>query len=194
MESLHLSEPHMFLFDLSVNPGEDTNGSCAGPVEACSNLYGNPTHTVARNRLERLLDSAREDAVPSSFLWADDGPLADPANFEQAWIPWRDEEGAPLALYRGGKASGNSVSWPGGAQGQGEGRHGAGCECVADVGCGAMAPMLVEGTGVSDRVLTLTLSNMGLGILGLAVTLTLVGVWSVAYRAGKRANYKAVAA
>ncbi|CAN0418182.1 unnamed protein product, partial [Discosporangium mesarthrocarpum] len=98
--NLGLSEPDMYLFDLSVNPSEDTSGSCA-QIEACSNLYGNPAYADIQGELEGLWEAAHQEQVPTTFLWANDGPLGDPANFG-GWLPWRDDEGAPLALYFGG--------------------------------------------------------------------------------------------
>ncbi|CAM9985041.1 unnamed protein product [Discosporangium mesarthrocarpum] len=112
LERLGLSEPDMYLIDLDANPREDTSGTCGDPIEACSNLYGNPRYAAAQEELEAILESAKENSVPTDFLWADDGPLADPANFG-GWLPWRDDDGTPLALYFEGTSMSSSVAGAG---------------------------------------------------------------------------------
>jgi hypothetical protein len=43
----------------------------------------------------------QREAVPSTFAWEDDGPLADPALFGNMWAPWRDGDDTPKAHYFG---------------------------------------------------------------------------------------------
>jgi hypothetical protein len=57
--------------------------------------------------MEQRWAQYRSEMVESTFAWADDGPLADPALFDGMWAPWRDKAG-PRATYSGLASSGEA--------------------------------------------------------------------------------------
>ena len=91
-----LGETHYALYDVVKNPSElDDDASC----DVCRNLYDVPAFAAVRAKLERKWAEFQTIAVPSSFAWEDDGPLADPALFDGIWAPWRDDDDRPRASY-----------------------------------------------------------------------------------------------
>ena len=89
----------VLLFDLRANPYERTD--CATGDAASCNLYEVAAYADVRNDLEQRWASWQQEAQPSSFAWEDDGPLADPALFDNMWAPWRDGDDTPKAHYFG---------------------------------------------------------------------------------------------
>ena len=63
-------------------------------------MYDHPAYVEVREAMERRWAQYRSEMVESTFAWADDGPLADPALFDGVWAPWRDRAG-PRATYAG---------------------------------------------------------------------------------------------
>lgn len=87
------------LFDLAKNPAERTDCATIDAAESCD-LYAHPDYRAVRASLEARWAQYRAEMVASTFAWADDGPLADPALFDGVWAPWRDAAG-PRATYAG---------------------------------------------------------------------------------------------
>lgn len=176
-DQIHLSEPKMYLFDLEANPSESVVDGCgsnahkqgaagaagptAGPVKSCANLYEIPAFREIRRKLEGMLNKADRESVAPTLRWEDDGPLAGPDNFG-GWVPWRDRDGDPLAMY-GGVAA---------AQQQQQQQR------VSLAGLGSRGG---EQGGAG-----------GASVSGLAFFFAMVAVGStfVAYRAGQRSGYR----
>ena len=94
------------LFNIAKNPNERTDCGTEDVEESCD-LYDHPAYVEVREALERRWAQYRSEMVESTFAWADDGPLADPALFDGVWAPWRDKAG-PRATYAG-LASGDAA-------------------------------------------------------------------------------------
>ncbi|CAM9151153.1 unnamed protein product [Hapterophycus canaliculatus] len=170
---VHLSEPKMYLFDLELNPSENVEADCGidkslGRLEACANLYSIPAFRETRRKLEGMLVMADKESVAPTLRWEDDGPLADPQSFG-GWIPWRDRNGDPLAIYSGVVFEGE--------------REGDGVQTISLAGVGSGA----AGRGISGAI-TMTASYAS----GLAMFIAIFAVGStfVAYRAGQRSGYR----
>lgn len=90
-----------FLFNIIKNPFEMEEEDCTEDVEHCSNLYGNEDFADIQAELEAKWAKYQMEAVPTTFKWADDGPLASPDNFGGMWDSWRDGSNNPKAQYIG---------------------------------------------------------------------------------------------
>ncbi|CAM9326925.1 unnamed protein product [Choristocarpus tenellus] len=191
LQRVHLSEGHMFLFDLEANPSEDTTGNCILP-ERCSNLYNSPSLEKERRQMEALLNAAQNEAMDTTFRWEDDGPLADPANFG-AWVPWRDRDGNPLALYNGGEGvveegigCGNDLAGFS-AMNHPKAMHRLDEVVVVDVD--------VEETETEDLVGVYAVWSMpptNLWIVALTVAGLMGTVATISYRLGRRSGYSRI--
>ncbi|CAM9150156.1 unnamed protein product [Scytosiphon promiscuus] len=191
---VHLSEPKMYLFDLELNPSENVEENCGtdkslGQLESCANLYSLPAYRETRRKLEGMLVTADRESVAPTLRWEDDGPLADPQSFG-GWIPWRDSNGDPLAIYSGvvfesdgdgvGDAEDKDARDGASPKSSGDGGMGRGEQTISLAGVGA-------GAGAGDAV-TMTASSVS----GLAMFFAIFAVGStfVAYRAGQRSGYR----
>mmetsp|Transcript_13209 Transcript_13209/g.19766 ORF Transcript_13209/g.19766 Transcript_13209/m.19766 type:complete len:693 (-) Transcript_13209:3728-5806(-) len=98
-----LGETSVHLFDIRANPSEiDLGNDCTDTIK-CRDLYELSAFVDVRTQLEATWARFQAQAVPSTFAWEDDGPLADPALFNGFWAPWRDGDGQPKAHYFGTK-------------------------------------------------------------------------------------------
>lgn len=165
----------MYLFDLEANPSETISGDCGGdndiePLKACSNLYNNLAFKHVRQKLEGILKRAEEESVIPTMRWMDDGPLADPMNFG-GWVPWRDEEGDPLANY-----AGLSFEQP---------MEGASSQAISFTG-GAWEDDMHQ---LGEEHDTFQVSPASVSGLALFFTVIAVGSTLLGYRAGRRSAY-----
>ena len=69
--------------------------------ETCRNLAGDPDFSDIQEGMMQRIDEFKIASEPSSFAWQDDGPLANPALFDNLWGPWRDTNGDPKAFFLG---------------------------------------------------------------------------------------------
>lgn len=165
-----IGEPEHFLFNLAKNPNEADTGACPD-TEACSNLWGNPDFADVQADLVKKWASFEREAVPSSFAWADDGPLANPELFGEMWAPWRDSEGSPKALYFGMQA-------------------------LDEEGSAQVVKTLGQYSQVDDttsRLSAVMATAAGTTLPGLVALVSLLSaVGFVAYRAGSRQSYKEI--
>ena len=74
------------LFNIAKNPNERTDCDTEDIEESCD-LYAHPAYVEVREELEKRWAQYRSEMVESTFAWADDGPLADPALFDGMWAP-----------------------------------------------------------------------------------------------------------
>lgn len=175
---LHLSEPHMYLFDLEANPSESVVDGCGtdknmGPPTNCGSLYDIPAFRSVRRKLEGILSRAERDSVAPTLRWTDDGPLADPLSFG-GWLPWRDRAGDPLAHYEGVLLDS--------AQELEEGQDSRVQVSLADIGVG--------GVGREPESHLFAISAVGASWLAMFAAIVAVGATIVAYRAGQRSGYR----
>lgn len=187
---VHLTEPKMYLFDLELNPSENVEEGCGtdkslGRLESCANLYSIPAFRDTRRKLEGMLMTADRESVAPTLRWEDDGPLADPQSFG-GWIPWRDRNGDPLAVYSGVVLEGDGDDDGAGGDSEAppqeeEERRGGQTISLAGVGPGG------AGAGIGGAI-TMTASYAS----GLAMFIAIFAVGStfLAYRAGQRSGYR----
>ncbi|KAJ8602785.1 hypothetical protein CTAYLR_002591 [Chrysophaeum taylorii] len=78
-----------YLFNIHENPTESDD----------MNLFEDPRYRAVRDMMLAKWDELKNLSRPSTELWLDDGPLADPALFGGVWTPWRDDQNYPYATY-----------------------------------------------------------------------------------------------
>lgn len=171
----------MFLFDLEENPSESVSADCAGEHDmkrlvACSNLYYIPAYKSIRLKLEGILLRAEAESVVPTMRWVDDGPLADPLNFG-GWLPWRDQNGDPLANY------GGVVYQDLGVRMEEEVKSEEDAMLFGDAS-GAQ-PVLVEDSNPFYEMTPPAATALALGVSLVAVVMALLG-----YQFGRRSGYK----
>lgn len=83
-----LRAPTMSLFNIIEDPNESAN------------LFDNPDFRRVQDAMLAEWAELRDSTPPSTEIWLDDGPLANPALFGGVWGPWRDDTGVPLATYK----------------------------------------------------------------------------------------------
>ena len=64
-------------------------------------MYGNPDFAEVQAKLENVWAKYQLESAPTTFMWADDGPLANPELFGGMWDAWRDGDNSPKAQYFG---------------------------------------------------------------------------------------------
>jgi len=167
-----LGSAQKYLFNIAKNEFESEEEDCTD-VEACSNLYDNADFAEVQQKLEASWAKFQLESAPTTFMWADDGPLADPSLFGGMWDAWRDGDNTPKAQYYG-----MSVLDAEGFNGVSKMLHSGSTNMAASFGS-------VASTGGSGSV----------GIMALALTVFGGAVALVSYRAGKRhgTSYEALA-
>lgn len=178
----------MYLFDLEQNPSENVEENCGtdkslGKLESCANLYSLPAFRETRRKLEGMLVMADRESVAPTLRWEDDGPLADPQSFG-GWIPWRDRNGDPLAIYSGVVFESDGDRDDASPQSTEKRQEEARVEqTISLAGVGSAG----EGAGIGSAI-TMTASYAS----GLAMFIAIFAVGStfVAYRAGQRSGYR----
>mmetsp|Transcript_38754 Transcript_38754/g.89302 ORF Transcript_38754/g.89302 Transcript_38754/m.89302 type:complete len:662 (+) Transcript_38754:70-2055(+) len=154
-----------YIFNIAKNEFETEDDDCTD-AEACSNLYDNEDFADVREMMEEKWGQWKLEAAPSTFMWADDGPLADPALFGGMWDSWRDGDNTPKAQYFG-----MSV-------------------LDADKFEG-MTAMLHHSTDLAvsmGSAMALTGGSGSFGMMAVALTVFGAAIGMVSYRAGKRSG------
>lgn len=152
-----------YLFNIKQNQFEAEEDGCSD-AEACSNLYDNAEFADVRQQLEQVWAKFQLESAPTTFMWADDGPLADPDLFGGMWDAWRDGDNTPKAQYFGLSVL-DSDKFAG----------------VSDM----LHKGSASATGLASS-LTATGSSGSFGMMAVALTVFGGVVGMVSYRAGKR--------